>query len=69
MYFITIGYWPHLSLKKHTQSSKGQTFFLKKPENEYKTAYYLIAWLDFFIIGSNDETCLAIQEKSKNSGL
>ena len=31
--------------------------------------YYILAWLDFFIIGSNDETCLVIQEKSKNSGL
>ena len=30
---------------------------------------YLVAWLDFFIIGSNDETCLVVQEKSKNSGL
>ena len=31
--------------------------------------YSIVAWLDFFIIGSNDETCLVVQEKSKNSGL
>ena len=29
----------------------------------------ILARLDFFIIGSNDETCLVVQEKSKNSGL
>ena len=46
---------------------------IAKEIKKYSTSTFKIArapaWLNFFIIGSNDETCLVVKGKSKNSGL
>ena len=38
------------------------------PTCSRKKYYLSISLVGFFFIGSNDETCLVVQEKSKNSG-